>query len=385
VFGAGALDSHNVNCMLLRYRYRLYPDAAQHDALARAFGCARVVYNDGLRLRQETFAAGQGFIDDGELQKRVITQGKQTPERAWLSEVSSVVLIQSLRDLNRAYRAFFAVRRGERRASAVNLPRIKSKRDGRQAIRLTSNGFVVRDDGKLYLAKVGDVEVVWSRRLPAEPSSVTVVRDAAHRYWASFVVEVGAPRFLRRAERKLKRLHRELSRKQKGSANRQKARLKLARQHAKVADRRRDWHHQESTRVIRENQAVFVEDLAVAALGRTRLAKSIHDAGWTRFVDMLEYKAALYGREFAKIDRFAPTTKTCSCCGTRVEHMSLRIREWNCPSCGMRHDRDVNAARNILALGRRERLNACGEGVRPERVPAAVDEAGTDRSKGALT
>ncbi|WP_194907745.1 RNA-guided endonuclease InsQ/TnpB family protein [Catenulispora rubra] len=400
--------------MRLRYRYRLYPDAAQRDALARAFGCARVVYNDGLRLRQAAFSAGQGFIDDGELQKRVITQGKRTPERAWLSEVSSVVLIQSLRDLNRAYRAFFAVRRGERRASAVNLPRIKSKRDGRQAIRLTSNGFTVRDDGKLYLTKVGDVEVVWSRRLPAEPSSVTVVRDAAHRYWASFVVEVeeqplprtdiecgidlglthfgvtsggekiAAPRFLRRAERKLRRLHRDLSRKQKGSANRQKARLKLARQHAKVADRRHDWHHQESTRVIRENQAVFVEDLAVAALGRTRLAKSIHDAGWTRFVDMLEYKAALYGREFAKIDRFAPTTKTCSCCGTRVERMSLRVREWDCPSCGMRHDRDVNAARNILALGRRERLNACGEGVRPERVPAAVDEAGTDRSEGAL-
>ncbi|WP_370354264.1 RNA-guided endonuclease InsQ/TnpB family protein [Catenulispora sp. EB89] len=401
--------------MLLRYRYRLYPDALQRDALARAFGCARVVYNDGLRLRQEAFAAGQGFIDDGELQKRVTTLAKRTPERAWLSEVSSVVLVQSLRDLNCAYRAYFASGRAERRGPAVGLPRFKSKRDARQAIRLTSNGFTIRNNGKLYVAKVGNIEVVWSRKLPAEPSSVTVVRDAAHRYWASFVVEVAeqplprtdvecgidlglthfgvtsagdkiaTPRFLRRAQRKLKRLHRELSRKEKGSANRQKARLKLARQHAKVADRRRDWHHQESTRVIRENQAVFVEDLAVAALGRTRLAKSIHDAGWTQFVDMLEYKAALYGREFTKIDRFAPTTKTCSCCGTRVERITLRIREWDCPSCGMRHDRDVNAARNILALGRRERLNACGEGVRPERVPAAVDEAGTDRSEGVLT
>lgn len=296
----------------------------------------------------------------------------------------------------------------------MGLPRFKSKRDRRQAIRVTSNAFAIREDGRLYVAKIGDIEVVWSRRLPAEPSSVTVVRDAANRYWASFVVRVeerhlppadaecgidlglthfavlsdgskiGSPRFLRRAEQKLKRLHQALSRKQKGSANREKARQKLARQHAKVADRRRDWHHQQSIRIIRENQAVFVEDLAVAALGRTRLAKSIHDAGWTRFVDMLEYKAGLYGREFGKIDRYAPTTKTCSSCGARKERMPLRIREWDCPSCGMRHDRDVNAALNILALGRRERLNACGEGVSPERVPATVDEAGTHRSEGTL-
>ncbi|WP_370358164.1 RNA-guided endonuclease InsQ/TnpB family protein [Catenulispora sp. MAP12-49] len=158
--------------------------------------------------------------------------------------------------------------------------------------------------------------------------------------------KIAAPRFLRQAERKLKRLHRELSRKQKSSANREKARSKLARQYARVADRRRDWHHQESTRIIRENRA---------------------------------------GRDFAKVDRFAPTTMTCSCCGTRVKHMPLRIREWDCPSCGMRHDRDVNAARNILALGRRERLNACGGGVSPECVPAVVDEAGTDRSEGIWT
>jgi putative transposase len=411
-FATNAPCGHSIGCMLLRFRYRLYPDSAQRDALAKAFGCARVVYNDGLRLRQEAFVAGRGFIDDGELQKRVITQAKRTPERAWLSEVSSVVLIQSLRDLNRAYRGFFTARRGERRVRAVGLPRYKSKRDARQAIRLTSNAFALRDDGKLYVAKVGDIEVVWSRPLPAGPSSVTVVRDAADRYWASFVVEIeerplprtdvecgidlglthfavisdgskiAAPRFLRQAERKLKRLHRELSRKQKGSANRQKARFKLARQHAKVADSRRDWHHRESTRIIRENQAVFVEDLAVAALGRTRLAKSIHDPGWTRFVDMLEYKAALYGREFIKIDRFAPTTKTCSSCGARTERLPLRIREWECPRCGMRHDRDVNAALNILALGRRERLNACGDGLSPEHVPAAVGEAGTDRSEG---
>ncbi|WP_223297451.1 RNA-guided endonuclease InsQ/TnpB family protein [Catenulispora acidiphila] len=214
--------------MLLRYRYRMYPDAGQRAALAKAFGCARVVYNDGLRLRQEAFAAGRGFIDDGELQKRVITQGKRTPQRAWLAEVSSVALIQSLRDLNRAYSAFFAAQRGERRGPVVGLPRFKSKRDSRQSIRLTSNAFRLRDDGKLSVAKVGAADRYWAsfavevarRLLPRVDAECGIDLGLTYFGMASGGDRIQAPRFLRQAERKLKRPHRELPPKQKGSANR---------------------------------------------------------------------------------------------------------------------------------------------------------------------
>ena len=230
--------------------------------------------------------------------------------------------------------------------------------------------------------------------------------DAAGRYFASFVVEAGDdplpevgtevgidlglahfavlsdgrkvtnPRFLRRAERKLRVAQKALSRKAKGSSNRDKARVRVARVHARVADARRDWLHKESSRIIRDSQAVYVEDLCVTGLGRTRLAKSVHDAGWSAFVHMLEYKAARCGRTFARTGRFEPTSQVCSACGTKDGPKPLSVRIWTCAACGTVHDRDVNAARNILALGRRERLNACGGGVRPGRAPAAASEAG---------
>lgn len=280
--------------MQLRYRYRLHPTPAQQRALAQAFGCARVVFNDGLRTRQEARQQGLPYI------------------------------------------------------SPVGPPRFRSKKDSLQTIRFTKNArFSITAGGRLRLPKIGDVRARWSRPLPADPSSVTVIKDAAGRYFASFVVEVAlqplplvasqigidlglshfavtsdgdktdAPRFLRRAEKKLKRLQRALSRKVQGSNNRAKARLAVARQHAKVADARRDFHHQLSTKIIRENQTVIVEDLAVKALARTRLAKSMHDAGWSSFVGMLAYKAALYGRDFHRIDRWFPSSKRCSACGGR--------------------------------------------------------------------
>ena len=396
--------------MQLRYNFRLYPTAGQRAALAKAFGCARVVFNDGLRLRQEAHAAGLPYIPDGELSKRVITEAKKTPERAWLGEVSAVVLQQALADLNTAYRNFFASVTGKRKGPKVGPPRFKSKKDNRQTIRFTRNGFSIRPNGRLYVAKVGEIEVRWSRALPAEPSSVTVVKDAAGRYFASFVVEVPGeplpettgevgidlglthfavlsdgrkisnPRFLRRAERRLRKAQKALSRKQKGSKNRAKARARVAKLHAKVADARRDWAHKLSTAIIRENQAVFVEDLNVKGLGRTRLAKSVHDAGWGQFVAMLEYKAARYGRTFARINRFAPTSQVCSACGALDGPKPLNIRQWTCKECGVVHDRDVNAAINILAAGRAERLNACGGDVRPSFGVADACEAGTHRS-----
>ncbi len=379
----------------LRYNVRLYPTAGQRQALARAFGCARTVFNDGLRLRREAHERGLPYVADAELSKRVITQAKTTPERAWLGEVSAVVLQQALADLNTAYRNFFSSLAGTRKGPKVAAPRYRSKRDRRQAVRFTRNArFQVTAGGKLRLPKIGDVDVRWSRDLPSEPSSVTVVKDAAGRYFASFVVEagdeplpetagevgidlglthfavlsdgrkIGNPRFLRRAERRLKKAQRVLSRKAKGSNNREKAVVKVARAYAKVADARRDFAHKLSTQIIRENQTVVVEDLCVKGLARTKLAKSVHDAGWARFTAMLAYKAARHGRLFVRIDRWFPSSKLCSACGALAGSMPLNVRSWTCP-CGAVHDRDVNAAKNILAAGRAERLNACGGTVRP--------------------
>ncbi|MEO3806149.1 transposase [Nonomuraea sp. B1E8] len=395
--------------MQLRYNVRLYPTAGQRQALARAFGCARTVYNDALRARQDAHAAGLPYVSDGNLSKRVITAAKQTPERFWLGEVSAVLLQQALADLNTAYRNFFASITGKRKGPKVAAPRFRSKRDNRQAIRFTRNArFSITAGGRLRLPKVGDVPVRWSRSLPAEPSSVTVVKDAAGRYFASFVVEAGDeplpeaasevgidlglthfavlsdgrkidnPRFLRRAERRLNKAQQALSRKAKGSANRKKAVARVARAHARVADARRDFAHKLSTALIRENQAVYVEDLAVKGLARTKLAKSVHDAGWGRFTAMLAYKAARAGRTLVRIDRWFPSSKLCSACGAPAKSMPLNVRSWECP-CGAVHDRDVNAAINILAAGRADRLNACGARVRPGPAPAQRDEAGSLR------
>lgn len=382
--------------MKLRYTFRVYPTPGQRQALARTFGCARTVYNDALRVRRDAYKAGQPFPKTGELSKRLITEAKRTPERAWLSNAPVGVMQQALRDLDQAYRNFFDSLSGKRKGPKVAPPRFRSRKDNRQAARYTrSDRWSITKGGKLRLPKVGDVKVKWSRRLPSDPSSVTVVKDAAGRYFASFVVEaadeplpdtsaevgidlglthfavlsdgrkIANPRFLRRAERRLRKAQQALSRKAKGSNNRAKAVVKVARAHARVADARRDFAHQLSTRIVRENQAVMVEDLAVKGLARTRLAKSVHDAGWGQFVAMLEYKAARYGRHLVRIGRFEPTSQVCSACGVLDGPKPLHVRSWTCTACGTAHDRDVNAAQNILAAGRAERLNACGGTVRP--------------------
>lgn len=390
----------------LRYGFRVYPAGGQQQALARAFGCARVVFNDGLRARECAYAAGHGYLSDGELSRR-LTAAKATPGRVWLNEVPAVVLQQALADLNTAYRNFFSSVSGERKGPKIAPPRFRSRKDHRQSIRFTRNArFRVLPSGKLRLPKIGDVAVRWSRPLPSEPSSVTLIRDAAGRYFASFVVEVAgkplppadrtvgidlrlthfavlsdgrkvvSPRFLRRAEKKLKRAQRDLSRKQKGSANQARVRVRVASAHAKVADARRDFHHQLSTAIIRDNQAVAVEDLAVSGLARTRVGKSVHDAGWASFVGMLEYKARLYGREFHRIGRFEPTSQVCSACGVRDGPKPLQVRQWTCSGCGITHDRDINAAVNI-ARAAGLAASACGAQVRPGATLAQRDEPGT--------
>jgi putative transposase len=389
----------------------LYPDTAQQAALARAFGCARVVFNDVVHAREDARKSGQPFPTAGQLSRKLITEAKRTAERSWLGEVCAVVLQQSLRDAEKAYRNFFASLKGTRKGPKVGAPRLKSRKDSRQSIRFTANArWNITDSGRLSLPKIGAVKVTWSRTLPAAPTSVTVIKDAAGRFFASFVIDtdpaadqarmpetdrtvgidlglthfavlsdgtkIDSPRFLRRAEKKLKKTQRELSRKQKGSKNRAKARLKAARAHAAVADARREFHHQLSTKLISENQGIAVEDLSVAGLARTKLAKSVHDAGWSSFVNMLEYKATRYGRTLVKIGRFTPTSQTCSTCGAVDGPKPLGVREWTCTACGTVHDRDTNAAINVKTAAGLA-VSACGAPVRPGAIPAQREETGS--------
>ena len=393
--------------MQVRYRYRVYPSPGQQQALARVFGCARVVYNDCLRVREECYARGEK-ISDTEVQRRVITVAKTTPERAWLGEVASVALVQACQDARRAYKNWFDSLTGRRKGPKIRHPKPRRKR-GRQSIRLTRNGFSLHGE-RLYAAKVGDIKVAWSRELPSVPSSVTVIRDSDGRYYASFVVErqaaplpacdrevgvdlglaslavtsdgevIANPRLYRAAQRRLRKAQRVLSRRKKGSANRARARHRVAVIHRNVRDARLDHAHKVALRLVRENQAVYAEDLAISGLARSRLAKSVADAGWSQLMRCIQEKAAQYGRTFAKIGRFEPTSQVCSACGVKDGPKPLTVREWACPACGTVHDRDVNAARNILAAGRAERLNACGTGVRPPLTVAAGAEAGTHRS-----
>jgi putative transposase len=386
--------------------------------LARTFGCCRTVFNDALARRRADFEAGEPTLSRSLLQKAVITDAKRSPERAWLAEASSVALIQAHNDLLVAFSNFFASVTGKRKGHRVGYPRFRSRHDNRQSARFTRNGFQVRENGRLFVAKIGELRVKWSRPLPSEPSSVTIIQDASGRFFASFVIQtdqgadstrfsaatadvgidvglkafavlsngkvVDSPNFLRRAERKLRKAQKDLSRKTKGSNNRKKQVVKVARVHAKVADARQDFHHQLSTRLIRENQTVAVEDLNVSGmLKNRRLAKSVADAGWASFTNMLEYKAARYGRTFHRVDRFTPSTQKCSACGAITGPKGLAqlaIRSWTCTSCATLHGRDHNASQNILAAGRAERLNASGEQVRPGRartIPAPFNERGT--------
>jgi putative transposase len=372
-----------------------------------------VVYNDALRARQDAFAAGER-LGDTDVQRKVVTLAKTTPEREWLTEVSSVVLVQACQDARRAYRNWFDSQSGKRKGRKVGHPRFRSRKDNRQSVRLTRNGFDVTAKG-VRVAKVGNIRLQRSRGLPSVPSSVTVIREADGRYYASFVVEVEAtplpvctndvgvdlglrslavlstgevianPRHLRNRQRRLAKLQRALARKEKGSSNRRKAVRRVAVAHRKVRETRLDAHHKLAVRLIRDNQAVYVEDLAVSGLARTRLAKSVHDVGWSILIRLLQEKADRYGRAVVKVGRWFPSSQLCSACGFNSGRKPLDVRAWTCPVCETTHDRDVNAARNILAEGRKvaagqaNTLNACGGDVRQGLVPALACEAGTRR------
>jgi putative transposase len=356
------------------YKYRFYPTPQQAQALNRTFGCVRKVYNLALDARTRAYATERRNISYVET-SAMLTEWKKTEDLAYLNEVSSVPLQQTLRHLQAGFAAFF-----DRRA---RYPRFKSKRKSRASVEYTRSGFRWRD-GQLTLAKMDQpLAIVWSRPLPegAQPSTVTVSRDFAGRWHTSILVEatvetlpettaavgidagittlvtlstgekVTNPRHERADRHKLAKAQRRLSRKAKDSRNWAKARLKVARIHARIADRRRDHLHKLSTRTIRENQTVVIEDLAVRNMLRNHsLARTISDASWSQLRSMLEYKADWYGRTLVVVDRWFPSSKICSTCGRLTELMPLNIRQWTCP-CGAVHDRDVNAARNILAAG----------------------------------
>ncbi|MET9817615.1 RNA-guided endonuclease TnpB family protein [Streptomyces sp. NPDC006355] len=372
------------------FKYRFYPTDAQAAELWRTFGCVRKVYNMALAARTEA-RARQVRVNYNQT-SAMLTAWKKTEELAYLNEVSCVPLQQALRHLQMAFANFFARR--------ARYPRFKAKKKSRASAEYTSSAFRFRD-GRLTLAKMArPLDIVWSRPLPegAVPSTVTVSRDSAGSWFVSLLCEdptvtplaatraavgidvgldhlltlstgekIANPRHERRDRERLARAQRELSRKARGDgANRRKARRKVAKIHGRIADRRRDVLHKLSTRLVRENQTLVIEDLTVRTMVKNRsLARAISDAAWSQFRNMLEYKASWYGRDVVAVDRFFPSSKLCSHCGTLQPDMPLNVRIWTCDSCGTAHDRDVNAANNLLAAGLA--VSVCGAGVRPQR------------------
>ena len=402
------IRGHDTNAtlgsVLKRYRYRAYPDGSQQKALARVFGCVRVVFNDVIAARRDQHRAGAPFESASVLQSRLVTAAKSTPERAWLAEVSATPLQQAVRDADRAYRNFFDSVTGKRKGRKMGAPRFK-KRTNRQSARFTRQcGFTVCETSHgvahLRVPKVGWVRYAASRPLPSDPSSVTVICEPDGRYYVSFVVDEPAtpagaptrvagvdvglthlaaitysdgtrekitnPRWARTRARKLARAQRSLARKQKGSNNRDKARRRVAVEHRKVRDARLDHQHKLARRLVCENQAVVIEGLNTAGLGRTRLARSIHDAAWAILLRLITEKATTAGAEIIVADRFMPSSQTCAVCGHHDGRKPLTIRHWTCIHCGTRLDRDWNAATNLmmLAAGLAESENACGDSVR---------------------
>jgi len=364
------------------YRYRFYPTSEQEEILARTFGCVRYVYNHALDYRSTTYketGKGATFAKTS----LELTKWKREEETIWLKDVSCIPLQQSLRHLSTAFSNFFAKR--------TKYPRFK-RRSSKQSAVYTRNAF--KWDAKfrnLRIAKLGRLNIHWSRLFRADPSTVVIIKTTTGKYFVSICIneesraapetekEVGVdlgitnlatlsdgstienPKFTKRYAPRLARAQRKFSRKQKGSNRRHRARIRVAKIHERIANSRLDWMHKATTKLINENQVITVEDLNVQGMVKNRkLSKAISDCSWSEFVRQLKYKADWYGRDFRKIGRFVPTSKTCSDCGHRMAEMPLKIRSWQCPECHAEHDRDVNAAINILASGRLERQNERG-------------------------
>jgi putative transposase len=385
--------------MKARYQYRFYPTDQQKVSLAQLFGCCRVVWNDALAFcKQAEKLPGYSVLSAR------LTQFKQASEREWLKEVSSVPLQQSLRDLDVAYRNFFNSLKGKRKGAKVKPPKFK-KKENKQLARFANTAFSITKQS-VYLAKIGTVQPIWSRELPASPSSVTVVKDCADRYFLSFVVDVepeivepinpsvgidlgiktfavlstgefvSAPNYSN-LDRKVRKLQKKLARQPKASKRRNLTRLRIAKTHNKIADIRKDFLHKLSTKVIRENQSIALEDLNVSGMLKNRkLSRAIAMQGWREFRVLLEAKSEKLERQFTVISRWEPTSQICSNCGYRWGKLDLSVRIVQCLSCNSTHDRDENAAKNINIVG----IGHCHDSKRAQRqskstLVASVSEA----------
>lgn len=374
--------------MKVRYRFRFYPTDKQKRELARVFGACRYVYNWALRARTDAYYKEGVSIGYHEL-SAMLTALKRTPNHAWLNEVSCVPTQQALRHLQTAFVNFFEKRSG--------YPRFK-KKTGEQSAEYTRSAF--KWNGNLHLSGLGWLKIVWTRHFKSAPTTVTVSKDTADRYFVTLCLDekieklppvhkavgidlgvtalatlstgekIENPRHLKRIEKQLARAQRDLARKTKGSKRRALQRLKVAKLYARVADARADYLNKITTDLVRRFDVIAVEDLNVRGMAKNHgLARALHDAALGEFLSMLRYKCEWYGREFRIVDRFYPSSKRCFDCGYVLEELPLGVREWTCPKCGKKHDRDENAAKNILAAG--QAVTARGGKVRPKQGSVA--------------
>ena len=399
---------------LKAYKYRIYPSDAQVVFFAKTFGCCRFVWNKMLDEKLRAYKKKERI-------QRIIP-AKYKEEFPFLKEVDGLALCNVQLQLEKAFKDHF------RNRKQFKLPKFKSKRD-KQSYTTNNTHNSIRVDfakGLLYLPKIRDgISIELHRTFDGKIKSVTVSRTNDGKYYASILVETGNPRnkvvepkskacgidlglghfaavtndfgsykiehpkYLRKGEERLKRLQKSLSRKQKGSKNSEKARLRLARQHAYISNTRNDFLHKLSKAIIDENQVVVVENINVKGLLKSRLAKSISDSGWSKFLTYLKYKAEWYGRPFIQVDRFFPSSKLCHRCGYKNEDLALHDRTWCCPACGETHDRDINASINLyfVGLGQPE-VTPVEQALVDDRSPHGLpkkppcDEAGSSTEKG---
>ncbi|MHC5718222.1 MAG: RNA-guided endonuclease InsQ/TnpB family protein [Nostoc sp.] len=373
------------------FKYRFYPTPEQETKIRQTMGCTRLVYNRALAARTQAWYEDQkrvGYIETSAM----LTNWKKQDDLQFLNDVSSVPLQQGLRHLQTAFSNFFAGR--------AKYPNFKKKHNGGNA-EFTKAAFKFRD-GQIFLAKSPTaLDIRWSRQLPQgiEPSTITIKLSPSGRWTVSMLVDVeiqklpesltqvgidlgitslvalstgekiANPKSFKAKKAKLSKAQKALIRKRCGSNNRHKARRKVAKVHAQISDARNDFLHKLTTRLVRENQTIAVEDLAVKNMVKNKkLALLISDTSWGELVRQLEYKCDWYGRTLVKIDRWFPSSKRCGHCGHIVDKLPLNIREWDCPKCSTHHDRDINASKNILAAGLA--VSVCGANIRPDSLKA---------------